>query len=174
MIKKTFGGYGRTIDTSKFRELADAWAKRPQGDPRRSLIERAEREARAISRDFEKNKKIISDAVRPQIDPVALGEAIVRAGARRRGEVPTEDQLTDLKPNTADTPAVATAKLVLLAGQRRRGELAMRAVDEDDESERDDVDDEGDTGDDDDEGDKAKELAKKIIEAGKKRRNDKD
>jgi hypothetical protein len=108
MIKKNLGGYGRDLDTINFTQLAHRL-----------------REQRAISRDFEANKRIIEAAVRPSPpeDTMSVADRVIRAGARRRGEVPCEGQLTDLSPNAADSPAVATAKLVILAGKRRRGEI---------------------------------------------------
>jgi hypothetical protein len=107
MKKNLFSTYG--VDTGKFTHLAHAI-----------------RESRAIKADYEKNKKLILDVVKPPppaTETMSLADRVILAGKRRRNEVPTEDQLTDLSPNAADSPAVANAKLILLSGMRRRGEI---------------------------------------------------
>jgi hypothetical protein len=155
MIKRNKFSY----DTSKYGSLTEAV--------------KAEREARAIKSDYQRNVKIISDAVRPSppaapaIDPVALGEAIVAAGLKRRGLRTPE---FDNAPRFDNTPAGRLAAKICRAAAKARGQ----AVDEDDESESypDDVDDERDTGDDDDEVARAKKLADEILRAGRRRRNE--
>jgi hypothetical protein len=115
MIKKPtyFGGYGGGGDTSKFRELADAWAKRPEGDPRRALIERAEREGKERAADFKETVDLVTRAVRP-IDAQKLAAAIVSAGARRRADVPD-------KPTFADDASGQLAKKIYNAARKRDG-----------------------------------------------------
>jgi hypothetical protein len=87
MIKKNIFNY----DTDKYASLTDA-------------VTRA-REARAIKNDYEKNKRIIEDIVRPSpptSDSMSVADRVVLAGRRRRGEVPCEGQLTDLSPDVND------------------------------------------------------------------------
>jgi hypothetical protein len=119
MIKKspTYGGYGGG-DTSKFRELAEAWAKRPQGDPRRALIERAEREARERqASDYQEAYRAVSDAVKPTIDAEALAAKILAAGRKARGRMTEQDKAEEASKLS---PA---AKFILDCGKRRRGEI---------------------------------------------------
>jgi hypothetical protein len=132
MIKKNLGGFGRDIDTSNYRALAAAF-----------------REAQAIKADFQRNVKLISDAVKPSpppADSTSLAAQIVRAaakarceippepppadsvagkilaaGRRRRGEEPTAQELA--AEADVDTPAVALARKIVEAGRRRRGEI---------------------------------------------------
>jgi hypothetical protein len=121
MKKNPFLGYGAR-DTSKFHDIAAAAKAKKLTMTEHVTAERAERERQARARDYAETVDVVTRAVQP-IDPASLAAAVIRAGQRRRGEVPTEDQMTDLSPNAADSPAVANAKLILLAGMRRRGEI---------------------------------------------------
>jgi hypothetical protein len=99
---------------------------------------------------------------KPAIDPVKTAAAIILAGRVRRGESPPEP------------PASGLARAIIRAGARARGE---RVEDDDDNTPDADDDDDQETplvdGDeDDDNAKKAKDLARKIIEAGRKRRGD--
>jgi hypothetical protein len=99
MIKKNIFDY----DTSKYASLTEAV--------------KAEREARAIKADYQRNVKIISDAVKPAIDAEALAAAIVRSGEKRRGQA---------APEFDDTPAGQTAKAVINAGRKARNEPEIK------------------------------------------------
>jgi hypothetical protein len=101
--------------------------------------------------------------IEPKADPAKTAAAIIHAGRVRRGESPPEE------------PASPLARAILRAGAKARGE---RVEDDDDTKPDDAEDDDDDTPEivdadtDDDAAKKAKDLARKIIEAGKRRRNE--
>jgi hypothetical protein len=105
MIKKILGGYGRTIDTSNYTALAHAI-----------------REARAIKNDFEKNKQLISDAVKPAApadSATTIAAQIVRCGKIRRAELVEPPQFSDDEHGRR-------AKMIVNLGRRRRGEEELK------------------------------------------------
>jgi hypothetical protein len=95
---KNLGGHGRVIDQDKFKQIAEAF-----------------RERKAISRDFEKNKRIIEAAVKPapSAETMTTAEKIIQAGRVRRGEIASPS----LEP-----PKGSVAAEILRCGRVRRGE----------------------------------------------------
>jgi len=133
---------------SGFRRVADAF-----------LREKARLEVYAPL----KPKRATLTPIEPKADPAKTAAAIILAGRRRRGEIKPEE------------PASAMARAIIRAGARARGEH----VEDDDDNKPDDAEDDDDDtpeiedGDEDNEATKkAKDLAKKIIEAGRKRRGE--
>lgn len=99
MIKKNYFGYGRTIDTSAYQKIAEVV------------------EARKLRSDYQRNVKIISDAVKPSPPAdTSLAEKILAAGRKRRGEETEQDQAEQAEKLSP------TAKAIINAGRRRRNE----------------------------------------------------
>jgi hypothetical protein len=154
-----------------FEELTKRWHNFNGDRPVR--VDRAER--------FAEIKNTIEDAVAPPIDAAKLAAEIVRAAAIRRGEI---SNLPSLDPHSL-------AAKILRAGKLRRNEAVDEdAANEDEERDSEEQDaekakkkkrkftsEDEERGDDDDndadtKAAAARELAKKVINAGRRRRGE--